>query len=155
MTKDPAPKLACCLCRRRLYDSKHGGPFLLDAEWLRRHPDMRGMFACASCVLKRHWWGIQHGKDALDHTQGQVDPTTIALWFPWSALLQGGEEWIRWAVTHPQSHPVYVQHWKSALTEWEATTQPETRLETPVSDAHDYFGNLIEQSTWTPRRKSR
>lgn len=61
----PLREPICCLCGKR-FAGADPTTYLLDAEWRRRHPNMRGRFACDSCVLRdpRYYWQCRDDEGA-------------------------------------------------------------------------------------------
>ena len=50
-------RLHCCLCRRRI--PVGGDVCVLDGEWRRRHPRMKGSLACHRCITRGEGWRCQ------------------------------------------------------------------------------------------------
>lgn len=108
----PPLLLACCLCARRLPARRD--VYVLDGEWARRYPQMRGRIACERCALRDHYWECDaSGAYPPGHvaaTAGRPDHDSwchmlahgtlkgVTLGYPEWAVEQGGGEYVRWLV---------------------------------------------------------
>ena len=139
-TPAPALRITCCLCGKPI--PKTADIVALDDEWRRRFPQMVGILARNDCVF-----GIKNGScrtlggafvpghilapgktedqdyDLWDHLQGFGTQTAMAYSYPWSAVRQGAEEWLRHVVRRPQLNSGVRTELQDALDRWKASQQ--------------------------------
>lgn len=115
-TRQPEFRIACCLCGRPIGKSAtHHG---LDQEWKRRFPDLPGSLAHERCAVYKHQWKCQDTPghypaghevpdrrpdsaclDSWDHLNGEGTQKAMITLMPWSGLLQGAEEYLRYVAS--------------------------------------------------------
>ncbi|MEU1628262.1 hypothetical protein ABZ746_23615 [Streptomyces sp. NPDC020096] len=112
-------RIRCCLCGRNIPLAQD--IYELDAEWQRRFPDMVGTFACARCALDTYWSCEQRGTgtyvdghisaaegrcfDSWSHIGHEGTQRAMVQVCPRSALLQGGEPYLRSLATRNGVRP--------------------------------------------------
>jgi hypothetical protein len=126
MTKRPAFRLICCLCQKPI--PRRQDVYPLDAEWKRRFPAMNGQLACDKCALRANLWICNWGDpnhipqtkfsnrpvkciDSWSHVEPQCTHIAAMLRYPESARIQGGSEYIKWAI---ERRPTILKDWKEA-----------------------------------------
>ena len=113
----PKPKLriTCCLCAKPI--PARADVYLLDDEWARRYPRMRGRIACSHCSLGGPFWDCEDARgnyarghvpipdrradkpcDAWDHIAGHGTQAWAVRAAPESGVIQGAENHLRWIV---------------------------------------------------------
>jgi hypothetical protein len=139
----PKFRITCCLCGKLIPLASDA--YDLDKEWQRRFPQMNGTIAC-SCALDISWQCRQPGGGYVEGHIPAVDSTgapkssgrDFDSWShigspgthvyrvtanPWSGLLQGAEEYLRYTaqrgVACPGLDSDAAQHLQSVLQEWD------------------------------------
>lgn len=136
----PKFRITCCLCRRPVAQAK--SIFALDAEWQRRNPHMIGTLACGECALRSQEWRCltgagtyvdghipvsqqdgefeQNDFDSRSHVLGSGTHVSMVLKYPHSAMLQGAEDYLRWAVSNRGTSPDVATRLQKLLVTREA-----------------------------------
>ena len=130
-------RITCCLCDKPI--ARSSDIFALDAEWQRRFPRMTGALACRTCALNTEWrcrtatddefveghipaggqeseWDI----DGWSHIEAHGTHTAMVISYPWSGLLQGGEDYLRRALRRPQLDPDVARRLRDTLDRWDS-----------------------------------
>lgn len=156
----PKFRIACCLCQRPIALAR--SIFALDAEWQRRYADMIGTLACGECALRGHKWQCltsngayveghipvrqqdgepeQQDFDSRSHVLGSGTHVAMVLTHPHSALLQGAEEYLRWAASHRSTPPdvaARLQALQLAYGDHPADTRQKDRQDERPDRSHD------------------
>ncbi|MFF1561754.1 hypothetical protein [Streptomyces sp. NPDC058279] len=126
-------RITCCLYRKEIPLARD---VVLDGEWQRRYPKMRGILACERCVIDYGWncctktvGGFVDGHIAAPQDQVDIDSWShllergtyralVAL-HPRSGLLQGAEPYLRSLASRKLSEPL-APRLRPALDEWDA-----------------------------------
>lgn len=139
----PRFRIACCLCGKPI--PLASDVYDLDKEWERRFPQMNGTLACG-CALNYSWQchgrggGYVEGHVSAVDSAGAPKPsrrdfdswshigppaTHVAgvLHNPWSGLLQGAEEYLRYTARRPGVHPDVAQQLQAVLDAWDRDAQ--------------------------------
>lgn len=145
----PRLLLTCCLCRKPL--PQRGDVNALDAEWQRRYPQMVGTLACDRCASGNAYFfrcrtgrddayvpghlpprGQEEGHcfDSWHHVEAHGTPIAMAYSYPWSAVQQGAEDWLRHVVQRPQLDPEVGARIQDALHRWD--TRPGAPDQSPA-----------------------
>ena len=145
----PPLRITCCLCLKRVPARQDVYP--LDDEWARRYPGMRGRLACPGCALRDNYWDCQTTRDNYvpGHILAAIGGRDIDSWshvgpphtqvaavlaHPASAMLQGGEDYLRWvAAARPGTAPEVRARLGAFLAEWPAEHPPAEAEASPSS----------------------
>ncbi|MEU0532326.1 hypothetical protein [Amycolatopsis tolypomycina] len=113
----PDFRITCCLCGKPI--PRASDVYALDEEWQRRYPTMVGTLACKKCALSpQHFWKCQVALDeyvpghhpaadpkecydSWDHIVGFGTHAAMVMVHPYSGVLQGAEEYLRWQLGRP------------------------------------------------------
>lgn len=109
--------LRCCLCGRPIPVARYDA-YVLDDEWVRRRPGMRGRIACGGCVLADVWVcdpddtehipSVIEGRrdiDSWSHITRQGTLKAMAVQFPEYAVEQGGCAYLERVLAEPKRLP--------------------------------------------------
>ncbi|MGW5877365.1 hypothetical protein ACWFMI_12550 [Nocardiopsis terrae] len=134
--KRPKIRPTCCLCGRTL--PQRADVYVLDAEWQRRHPDMVGILACRCAITQRWFWRCDGGGpryvaghipaasdgprciDSWSHISVRGTPVYAVTSYPFSALQQGAEEYLRHTAHRRGVNAGVARELQEALAEWDA-----------------------------------
>lgn len=141
----PKFRITCCLCGRSIPLASDA--YDLDKEWQRRFPQMTGTLACG-CALDCSWQchrpggGYVEGHIRAVDSAGVVQPSArdfdswchigrrgthiaVVLNNPWSGLLQGAEEYLRYTAHRPNVLPDVAHRLRAVLGTWDARSPHE------------------------------
>lgn len=127
--------LRCCLCGSTVPQAKD--VYALDAEWKRRFPRMTGTLACEQCALFTTKWACrQPGTgtyvtghipaaeercfDSWSHVGPPGTQRAMMCLHPRSALLQGGEPYLRDLTARAGVTARLATRINAALRDWDA-----------------------------------
>jgi hypothetical protein len=129
----PRLRLICCLCGKPVAQS--GDAYILDGEWARRYPSMRGRIACR-CAIGCEWQCKDRSGqfvaghiptppgrsdfDSWSHILESATHKAAALLDLKSAMMQGGEDYIRWVAHRRGVAPAQKQRLTGFLASWDA-----------------------------------
>ncbi len=134
----PVITVACCLCTKAVPSASE--VYLLDAEWQRRFPTMVGTLACVSCAVLSHEWSCttpsgeyveghipaarpaEQDFDSWSHIQTHGSHQTMVHQYPWAALEQGAEAYVRWLADRPTKSRVLAheqEDLREVLNRWD------------------------------------
>ena len=115
----PSFRIACCLCGNAI--SSASDVYALDEEWQRRFPRMVGTLACQRCAVSDNYWECRTRSgqlveghrpaaallsdaecfDSWHHIAAHGTHVAMVWFRPWSGLLQGAEEYMRYTARRP------------------------------------------------------
>lgn len=133
----PRFRLTCCLCTKLIPAA--GDAFDLDAEWRRRFPRLRGTLACEKCATGTTWscerpgggyvdghipsvsQPLKRDFDSWSHIGNPGTQLFRVVHNPWSGLLQGAEDYLRWRAQSPLTKPAVARRLRAVLDEWDSS----------------------------------
>lgn len=141
--------LRCCLCGSTVPQAQD--VYALDAEWERRFPGMTGTLACEQCALFTTKWSCRHPGtgtyvaghipaaedrcfDSWNHVGPHGTQRGMMCLHPHSALLQGGEPYLRDLSARGGATAALAARIDAALRDWDAqhAEAHQSRLESCV-----------------------
>lgn len=141
----PRPKfrIACCLCGKPIPQTQD--IYALDSEWQRRFPKMVGTLSCGRCAVSDNVWSCRtprgthvaghqpserdgdHCDDSWDHITSWGTHVAMVLSNPWSGLLQGAQEYLRYTAGRRGTATDVARELRDVLARWDGRTLSSSR----------------------------